>query len=629
MRAKFLFVLMLFPAVLSAQTGITFKVEELTKPKSRIEEQVYDGILNSKGTNTELIAKSPFAGKLVNLGSNPFFSGLYRAYADHRPFVLSPDMIWLLITQGFARHVNQNAEELRKDFVDFDGKLDLVVEGNIRLSDPNANWQQVFSGWNAEIAGNTKNNVVKTLTADFSTTTPVSKAVSQVTIMETVKSYFEFAVIRVVCGIPEITLEGTPEDWEKILAKAQKLKKYKLEWWINELEPVLQEFVKTSKGKPNTAFWKDIFKERGKGGCGPPLVANGWAVKFFPYDRDGKRLQLKEVYLKKINLPSEMVRVDFKHVEVSPAGSKETPLEVFAGFTGLSQNPKTFALKPEVGWMIRKRDDEAETLAREISSALGRDIIKLRIREIPEAIFKLGRIPELHLSFIDSIKIPGRIKEVEIDRLNLTGKISEKEIKYLIDIFPDKTININGSDYNNQLQLLRASPGIDEYKPISGVKFNNVWIDGTDGSYYSICNGFIPFERFSNDDLVKTLEQWNLLHPDAEVFPITATTDKKNEVIEGRSTFCLVKDGNQTLNEYLVKTGVLPAKYLERPIAWNDRSNDEKKLYLGRGDGYTEEYKVLMNDKSYRKYIKQIYAAEQYARANKLGIYRNSDTSKN
>ncbi|MCI5212341.1 MAG: DUF4419 domain-containing protein, partial [Candidatus Electrothrix sp. ATG2] len=30
---------------------------------------------------------------------------------------MSPDMFWLLICQGFARHVNANSEELRHRFV--------------------------------------------------------------------------------------------------------------------------------------------------------------------------------------------------------------------------------------------------------------------------------------------------------------------------------------------------------------------------------------------------------------------------------------------------------------------------------------------------------------------------------
>lgn len=65
---------------------------------------------------------------------------MYQAYADHRPFVLSPDMIWLLISQGFAQHVNANHESLRKYFVDFSGKQSLVVQSN-------KNWKtRVFHG---------------------------------------------------------------------------------------------------------------------------------------------------------------------------------------------------------------------------------------------------------------------------------------------------------------------------------------------------------------------------------------------------------------------------------------------------------------------------------------------------
>ena len=78
--------------------------------------------------------------------------------------------------------------------------------------------------------------------------------------METVKSYFEFITIMIVCGIPEITLEGTPQDWEKVLIKARGLKEYKLEWWISQLEPLLEEFVKASKGEVNKDFWRNMFK---------------------------------------------------------------------------------------------------------------------------------------------------------------------------------------------------------------------------------------------------------------------------------------------------------------------------------------------------------------------------------
>lgn len=38
-----------------------------------------------------------------------------------------------------------------------------------------------------------------------------------------------------------------------------------------------------------------------------------------------------------------------------------TPVELWAGFVGLNQNDKTFGLKPEIGWMIRKQDNTINT----------------------------------------------------------------------------------------------------------------------------------------------------------------------------------------------------------------------------------------------------------------------------
>jgi hypothetical protein len=47
-------------------------------------------------------------------------------------------MIWLLISQGFARHVSANPEKLRHHFVDFSGKISLIVATEeIILDNPN------------------------------------------------------------------------------------------------------------------------------------------------------------------------------------------------------------------------------------------------------------------------------------------------------------------------------------------------------------------------------------------------------------------------------------------------------------------------------------------------------------
>ena len=150
---------------------------------------------------------------------------MYRAYAEHRPFVLSPDMIWLLISQGFARHVNAKPEKLRNYFVDFSGQLTIVVKSEDDLLNDSAEWENIFSQLTSQIAKYTGEELINTLSSNFSTTTPIEKIASEITVMEAMDPYFEFVATYVVCGIPEITLEGTTKDWEKILEKKKKLNK--------------------------------------------------------------------------------------------------------------------------------------------------------------------------------------------------------------------------------------------------------------------------------------------------------------------------------------------------------------------------------------------------------------------
>src|SRR5262249_9381561 len=71
---------------------------------------------------------SRYYGKLVEgLSCHPLLGALHFAFAEHRPLFLSPDIIWLTLTQGLANHININAERLRRQFVQHDGQLTIVV----------------------------------------------------------------------------------------------------------------------------------------------------------------------------------------------------------------------------------------------------------------------------------------------------------------------------------------------------------------------------------------------------------------------------------------------------------------------------------------------------------------------
>jgi hypothetical protein len=49
--------------------------------------------------------------------------------------------------------------------------------------------------------------------------------------MNSFSVYFTYA-INCVCGIPKITIEGTPEDWRRIRSRVEVIETYGLEWWL-------------------------------------------------------------------------------------------------------------------------------------------------------------------------------------------------------------------------------------------------------------------------------------------------------------------------------------------------------------------------------------------------------------
>ena len=177
------------------------------------------------------VVKNSFNGEeMCYLGEDNFYKCIVQAFADHRSLVLSPDMVWLIIGQGFSRYVNAHSDELRDKLVSHQGEMVLRVEnGNDVLNPSKGNWTQLLNDFSAMIAENTKGEVADMMTANFSTTSMDERIASQITLMETVKTYFDFWNAVIACGIPTITLEGTPEDWQKVREKARGLSKYGLE----------------------------------------------------------------------------------------------------------------------------------------------------------------------------------------------------------------------------------------------------------------------------------------------------------------------------------------------------------------------------------------------------------------
>ena len=425
------------PLMTNAQTvrSITFAVDEDLPPIEDRYKLTFSGqdvaisILAEDHLPKEKLVTSSFSD-LKNLKAwdkDNFYQCVVYAYACHKSLVLSPDMIWLLISQGFARYVNAHAEELRPKLVDHTGKMDLVVQFKTKKDD----WPKLIEGFASQIDQHTKGDIAKTITANFTTTGPVEHVASQITLMGSAKKYFNYIAMRLSCGIPSITIQGTPNDWESVLSKTKQLEKYGLGEWTKSLEPILQEFIRASEGKPNQQFWKCMVKQQPldklKGGAcsmDKPTQLDGWFLKLFP-DENGQTL---DSIAHTQNMPSEMVGVSFKYRIVDPTqGSvvSEIPMELRAGFIGAEEDTLTNTLTPKIGWLVnvaQEDDNMLNDLKKNDDGFLG---LWLRVKEVPEILGRMEHIKSLHLYFTDDVVIPEWFYRIPIDNLFINGKMSE------------------------------------------------------------------------------------------------------------------------------------------------------------------------------------------------------------
>ena len=119
------------------------------------------------------------------------------------------------------------------------------------------------------------------------------------------------------CGIPEITIEGSIEDWELLYEKIIELGNLDEEivFWTDELKVIIKKIIETLETKrPDIDFYKNIVQNVDKSKKCEPDIINGWIIKFIPYDKDNKKCDFSSPNFKGLNvdqLPTQIVNLPF------------------------------------------------------------------------------------------------------------------------------------------------------------------------------------------------------------------------------------------------------------------------------------------------------------------------------
>lgn len=344
---------------LLTRTGITFAVEPVDRAKQPLSTcTTHEALTRILGTKIE--ASSDYTADCVeDLELHPLLGAAHLAFSQHRPLAVSPDMIWQAIIQGLAQHVNNEPERLRSRLVDHSGKLEIRVEvAGLHPGSPENAWNLVIHDF-AQAIRKHLGHRCEELVSDFSTTGEVERTACEVALLDTFQPYFEYRLVG-ICGIPEVTLEGTTDDWRRLHKKVERLEPFDLDWWLPSIRNITDHFVRASQGDIDLDHWRDIYKRHDAYG-GDNI--NGWLIKLVPYLKNhltgnftvrNPLLTEPDAVVSSMGLPSGLSQVPFRCRW--PGRDEDDAIEFFGGFVGVTQDSTTLTLRPKLGWAVRRGD---------------------------------------------------------------------------------------------------------------------------------------------------------------------------------------------------------------------------------------------------------------------------------
>ncbi|KAJ7888243.1 hypothetical protein B0H13DRAFT_1627160, partial [Mycena leptocephala] len=218
-----------------------------------------------------------------------FVSTMLSAYTGNYALVIRPDDVWLTVISQFSLYVNANPELLRDEanFVSHESRKGQPPE----IVDPNS------LPLSAQIGELMQRNVLdpalrEWVLPNFCTSTPNDIAVgSMLWMAPTIKKVLIPDTETLRRGIPRVTLEGRQGDWELLLKKLERLKKYGIPAiaWYHLLYPVVSRLAKSfnhAHSPENLEFWKKVVHREGFGGRS--LKLSGWITAFCVFSFEGK-----------------------------------------------------------------------------------------------------------------------------------------------------------------------------------------------------------------------------------------------------------------------------------------------------------------------------------------------------
>lgn len=206
---------------------------------------------------------------------------IYMCYNYHRPVYIDPKSMWASIMYQVYLLINYNAESFRNNFVDFSGKKNIEATGNdicniietLAIKAKQIIKDPEFYDW---------------VHTKFSTSLPEDQTTFSIIFLGIFNKYFDY--MASLCGIPEINILGTLDDWLLIKLNLIKLKSFhqyvkhlNILKWYNDLDNLIDHFIDVKQGIVNKQYWSEFIKttDMGSGSCdikGHSIVLNRYII---------------------------------------------------------------------------------------------------------------------------------------------------------------------------------------------------------------------------------------------------------------------------------------------------------------------------------------------------------------
>lgn len=310
--------------------------------------------------------------------NNGFVSTILTAYNEHHNLYLRPDDIWITIMSQFCIYVLGNSETMRKMFVNHEGKIK-AKSTVVFTGDVESTIGLLANNFLQNIKENVKPGIIDNMIPSFTTTTETDILSSIIGFMTLVKKYFVYDGCIAKCGIPNVTLYGTVDDWIKLKQMTLDLYKFndetdRIKTWLDLVVETIDMMILTAQGNINKElleWWNKICMIKSAGSNSEFL--SGWITCYCMFDDSKGVFKFNKpgpgkwpVINIKTEIPTGIMIADVN------LQFFETILKVqmCAGVIGISKvNHDVNGIAPKVSWFIVETDDVNQDILLDIKRA--------------------------------------------------------------------------------------------------------------------------------------------------------------------------------------------------------------------------------------------------------------------